>query len=255
MAKKKVKLPWEKASPAKAPAKHVYKKQWEKPEVKRAPMERIYTDKIIQYRKDLLDPTIRLLFVEGLPHTGKTLNAVETGIEQVVEGSYAKLVIIRPALVPECGLLKGSLEDKMDMYIRQAREYVNESSEETWKELCAHEKIEIIPADMLQGNHFKDSFVIIDETQNISYKRTFKTLSRVGDNAKFVIIGDTSFGQENERIKHDNMLQYSVRKFAPYNHPNIAVHSFYDEDDILGDSFTKFLITTLIPDFVEKGID
>jgi hypothetical protein len=37
-------------------------------------------------------------------------------------------------------------------------------------------------------------------------------------------------------------------------HPNIAVHSFYEEDDILGDDFTKFIIKTLIPDFVEGGL-
>jgi len=224
-----------------------------KPEKKMC--NRIYTEKISNFRTDLFDENKRLIFAEGLPHTGKTLNAIEAGVIQVMKNKYEKLVIIRPVLIPECGLLPGSLEDKMSLYTRQAKEYVNGACLEGWIALCLDKRIEILPADQLQGNHFRNSFVVIDEAQNIHKKQTFKTLSRVGDNAKFVIIGDTSLGQENAKIKHENILQYSVRKFAPYNHPNIAVHSFYDEEDILGDSFTKFLIVSLIPDFVDKGGD
>lgn len=224
-----------------------------KPEVKKAPTARVYTDKIVKYCEDLNDPAKRLVFAEGLPHTGKTLNAIEAGILQVTSRKYEKLVIIRPVIIPECGLLKGTLEDKMDTYVRQAREYVNEACVDSFAELCSAGKIEILPADLLQGNHFKDCYVVIDESQNIHYKRTFKTLSRIGDNAKFVIIGDTSMGQEDEKIRHNNLLQYSIRKFEPYNHPSIAVHTFYAEEDILGDEFTKFIIGVLIPDFVAQG--
>lgn len=233
-------------------AKKKVNPSWMKDEPKTAVKEsRIYTEKIKGYRKDLYDPTKRLVLVEGLPHTGKTLNAIEVGVELVNKGVYDKLVIIRPVLIPEFGLLPGGLDEKMALYTRQAREYVNDSSLEGWLNLCLSKKIEILPADQLQGNHFKNSYVAIDESQNIHYLRSFKVFSRIGDGAKFVIIGDTSRGQENEKIKHDNLLQYGIRKFQPYNHPNIAIHSFYDEDnDILGDSFTKFIIKTLMPDFV-----
>jgi PhoH-like ATPase len=176
---------------------------------------RVYTEKIKKYRNDLLDVDKRLVFAKGLPHTGKTLNAIEAGVIQVCKGTYEKLVIIRPVIVPEFGLLPGTLEDKMALYIRQAKEYVNGASMEGWINLMLNHKIEILPADQLQGNHFRNSYVVIDECQNISVHQTFKALSRIGDGAKFVIIGDTSLGQENEKIKHDNMLQYSINKFEP----------------------------------------
>ena len=201
-----------------------------------------------------VDSLERTFITKDFIVTHNTLNAIESGIEQVLSKKYTgmeKLVIIRPIVIPECGLLPGGLEDKMALYLRQAKEYVNDASMEGWEKLCYYKQIEILPADQLQGNHFRSSFVVIDEGQNIHYSNTFKTLSRIGDGAKFTLIGDTSLGQENTKIKHNNILSYCVNKFAPYNHPAIAVHSFYDEDnDILGDDFTKFIIKALIPDFV-----
>jgi predicted ribonuclease YlaK len=208
------------------------------------------TDKIVAYKRDLFDTEKRLVLAEGLAFTGKTLNAIESGMEQVLDGTYDKLVVIRPYVPLECGLLPGDVLEKMSPFTRQSAEYVNNGSQLGWERLIALNKIEILPADALQGNHFKNCFVVIDEAQNIHRKRTFKVMTRVGDGAKFVIIGDTSEGQENDKIKWDNLLKYVINKFQPYNHPNIAVHSFYDEDDILGDDFTKFIITTLMPDFM-----
>ena len=211
---------------------------------------RVRTEKVIAYKKDLFDVSIRLVFAEGLPSTGKTLNAIEAGIEQVLDGTYEKLVIVRPVLDLETGYLPGDMQEKMSPFTRQSKEYIDRCTMQGYNALLIAEKIEIIPSSALQGNHFRNCFVVIDESQNIHYKQTFKVLSRVGDNAKFVIIGDTSLGQEDNKIKHNSMLGYCVKKFAPYDRPEIAIHSFYEVEDILGDDFSRFLITTLIPDFV-----
>jgi phosphate starvation-inducible PhoH-like protein len=211
---------------------------------------RVRTEKVVAYKKDLFDVSIRLVFAEGLPSTGKTLNAIEAGIEQVLAGTYDKLVIVRPVLDLETGYLPGDMQEKMSPFTRQSKEYINRCTMQGYNALLLTERIEVIPSTALQGNHFRNCFVVIDEAQNIHQKQTFKVISRVGDNAKFVVIGDTSLGQENSKIRHNSMLAYCVRKFEPYNRPEIAVHSFYDEDDILGDDFTKFLIVTLMPDFV-----
>jgi predicted ribonuclease YlaK len=90
---------------------------FEKPDVPQE-SKRKYTEKIVKYRKDLFNREKKLVFCEGLPHTGKTLNAIEAGVEQVMKGIYSKLVIIRPITDNEIGFLPGTAEDKMAFLMR-----------------------------------------------------------------------------------------------------------------------------------------
>lgn len=211
---------------------------------------RIRTEKIVAYGNDLYNMEKRLVLVEGLPHSGKTLNAIESGIEQVIRGAYDKLVIVRPVIDLGTGYLPGDLLEKMSPFTRQSKEYVQGANFNGFDSMIASDRIEIMPSSALQGNHFRNCFVVIDEAQNIPWQESFKVLSRIGDNAKFVIIGDTSKGQENKRVGERSMLKYSMNKFKDENRGEIATHSFYDVNDILGDSFTKYLIESLMSDFL-----
>lgn len=212
---------------------------------------RVRTEKIVAYCRDLHDVEKKLLFVSGLPHTGKTLNAIESGLEQVLEGRYDKLVIIRPVIDLGTGYLPGDILEKMSPFTRQSKEYIACATQKSYEDLISQEKLEIMPSSALQGNHFRNCFVVIDEAQNIPRNQTFKVLSRVGDNAKFVIIGDTSTGQENVKVGRDSMLAYCVNKFTSSEREEIAIHTFFDIEDILGDDFTRYLIGTLMEDFVK----
>jgi predicted ribonuclease YlaK len=207
------------------------------------------SEKLKQYKRDLADIEKRLIFCVGLPSTGKTRCAVEIGLQQVMDNKYDKLIIIRPVIQPECGLLPGTIMEKMQPYIRQAGIYCESYNRQNLDELIRYGKLEVLPADLLQGDRFQNCFVIMDEMQNIHKDKTFAILSRVGENSKFVVIGDVSKGQQNKKIKHgETMLDYCVNKF--YNKDYTAVHSFYEPSDVLGDACTKDIILTLIEDFM-----
>lgn len=205
--------------------------------------------KLSAYKKDLADMDKRLMFCVGLPSTGKTRCAVEIGLQQVLEGKYEKLILVRPVVLPECGLLKGTLLDKMAPYTRQTNVYCEQYSGRDIIDLERNGQFEILPADLLQGDRFQNSFVVFDEVQNIHKEKTFALLSRVGENSKFVIIGDTSKGQSSRKIKQgDSLLDYAIEKFKDKDY--VSQHSFYEIKDILGDECTKDIIITLLDDFL-----
>ena len=205
--------------------------------------------KLSAYKKDLGDMDQRLIFCVGLPSTGKTRCAVEIGLQQVIEGKYEKLVVVRPVILPECGLLKGTLLEKMAPYTRQVNVYCESYNGRNIEDLERTGQIEIIPADLLQGDRFQNCFVIMDEFQNTHKEKSFAILSRIGENSKFVIIGDTSRGQKNKKIPlGDTLIDYCIKKFEEKDF--CSIHSFYEKEDILGDDITKEIILTLIDDFV-----
>lgn len=208
------------------------------------------TEKLKAFRNDLLDMDKRIVFGVGLPSTGKTKQATDCGTHDVSEGFYDRLVLVRPVLVPECGLLPGNLEEKMQPYTRQTNLYCEElNGQKDLVMLIEEGKAEVIPVDLLQGNRFNGCYVIMDEMQNIHRKETFKILTRIGERSKFVILGDISSGQLNKKVKKgDTMLDYCLEKFAGKDY--VGMHYFYDEDDILGDPMMKDMILTMMEDFV-----
>jgi phosphate starvation-inducible protein PhoH len=213
-------------------------------------MSTIGKQKLTAYKQDLLDMKKRLVFVAGLPSTGKTKQAIDCACKEIQGGYYDSLILIRPVLIPKAGLLPGTLLEKMSPYTRQSNLYCQElNGNITLDELIESGRAEVIPIDLLQGNRFSRCYVIMDEMQNVPLEDTFKILSRLGEGSKFVVIGDISKGQLGRDAKFGKtMMDYCIEKFADKEYA--GVHYFYSFDDILGDNTTKDIIITLIPDFV-----
>lgn len=53
------------------------------------------------------------------------------------------------------------------------------------------QKIEILPLGFVRGITIENSFVIIDETQNLSRYEIRSVLSKMGEGVKCVCLGDT----------------------------------------------------------------
>jgi phosphate starvation-inducible PhoH-like protein len=51
--------------------------------------------------------------------------------------------------------------------------------------------IEVLPLAYIRGRSIDDAIIIVDEAQNISLKNMRSTLTRIGENSKMIITGDT----------------------------------------------------------------
>lgn len=129
----------------------------------------------------------------GSAGTGKTWLAVQRAAEALANGIIDKIVVTRPAVEAgeKLGFLPGELDEKIEPYFRPVREAFVDAFGATLTDYYVRiGKIEARPLAYLRGATIKDAWLIADEMQNATPTQFKMLLSRIGDNAKFIINGD-----------------------------------------------------------------
>lgn len=99
--------------------------------------------------------------------------------------------------------------------------------------------IKILPLAYIRGLSIDNSIVIIDESQNID-SHTFKTMmTRIGDNSKYIFLGDIE--QIDRKKKVDSCLQTVMAIFEDSD--IIGTIRFTDEDCVRNPIIPKILST------------
>ena len=129
----------------------------------------------------------------GPAGTGKTFLAVAVGLTMLLEKKIERIILSRPAVEAgeRLGFLPGDMKEKLDPYMQPLYDAL--------KEMIAIQKlddylkrgiIEIAPIAYMRGRTLDNAFVILDEGQNTTYNQMKMFLTRMGNNAKFMINGD-----------------------------------------------------------------
>ena len=145
----------------------------------------------------LMDPNIPIITMTGKAGCGKTLLAIATGLEQIMEENkrYKKLVVSRPVqpVGKDIGFLPGTLEEKMSpwlMPIQDNLEFLLGDNKETIELLYENGTIEVEALTYIRGRSISNAFIIIDEAQNLSIHELKTIITRVGENTKIILTGD-----------------------------------------------------------------
>ena len=89
------------------------------------------------------------------------------------------------------GYLPGTLEDKIDPYLRPLFDAVGSMMEtDAVPKLMASGTIEVAPLAYMRGRTLNESFVILDEAQNTTPEQMKMFLTRLGYGSKMVVTGD-----------------------------------------------------------------
>ena len=160
---------------------------------------------------DLLENPQRLIvFASGPAGTGKTMLAVLAALKAFRAGECSKIVITRPAVGvddEQHGFLPGTLNQKMEPWTRPIFDIIEEYYRPQEVVRLLEEKyIEIAPLAYMRGRTFKNSWIIADEMQNATPSQMKMLLTRLGDNSKMVITGDTQ--QADRRAKDNGLLDF-----------------------------------------------
>jgi phosphate starvation-inducible PhoH-like protein len=152
-----------------------------------------------------------VVLIKGMAGSGKTLVACQIALDLVFKKEMDKIIITRPTVAKEdIGFLPGDLKEKMDpwlapiysnLYLLYDKAKVDKMVEEN--------QIEIVPFAFMRGRTFPNSFVIVDECQNITHAQTEMMLGRLGKGGKMIFCGDLS--QVDLKSKKDSGISFFNR--------------------------------------------
>ena len=148
----------------------------------------------------LLNPDIKLMSLQGVAGTGKTLLALASALEQ--HNLYHQIVLARP-IVPlsnkDIGYLPGNAEDKINPYMQPLFDNLkfikNQFGEKEKKyrkieEMQEQGKLKISALAYIRGRSLSNVIFIVDEAQNLTPHEVKTIITRAGENTKIIFTGD-----------------------------------------------------------------
>lgn len=174
----------------------------------------------------------------GVAGTGKTFIAVYAALQALAAGEVEKIVMTKPIVEvgESMGFLPGDMEEKMGPYIRSIEDCVRSIiGDAGLNNLYTRKKLEIIPMNFMRGLTLENCFVIADEMQNASREQTKALLTRIGEDAIYVLNGDVE--QSDLRGKSGLPVAYEILK----NIDGVGLVNF-EIDDIVRSDILKDII-------------
>ena len=148
----------------------------------------------------LMNPDVKLVTLQGVAGTGKTLLALASALEQ--HNMYQQIVLARP-IVPlsnkDIGYLPGSAEDKINPYMQPLFDNLkfiknqfgeNEKKYRKIEEMEEDGKLKISALAFIRGRSLSNVMFIVDEAQNLTPHEIKTIITRAGENTKIVFTGD-----------------------------------------------------------------
>lgn len=180
----------------------------------------------------------------GPAGTGKTRTAIALAFEALRDKKVKKIFLTRPAVDGEedIGFLPGTMEEKMDLYVRpmfdEAVEVLggNLQGEKALKFLMEKKIVEILPVGKMRGRNIKDAFLVVDESQNATYTQLKTILTRLTGDTKMVFTGDLM--QIDLVPKTKSGLTRVLQALTESNVPSFAQMEF-DADAVVRHEFVK----------------
>jgi len=170
----------------------------------------------------LMDDDVKVITLIGKAGCGKTLLAIATGLQQVLDQSkFQKLVISRPVqpMGKDIGYLPGTMEEKMKpwlMPIQDNIDFLLDGKKDSMSMFYEQGLIQVEALTYIRGRSISNAFIIIDEAQNLTIHELKTIITRVGENTKVILTGDIEQIDNMYLDATSNGLSYAVEKFRPY---------------------------------------
>ena len=200
-------------------------------------------------QRDFIDAlnTSRQVFVLGPAGTGKTYVTATYAADLYIMKKIDKIVITRPhvAVGKELGFLKGDLAEKTMPWalpvLDVLEKHLGKGAVETG---IKNGNIEMAPLALMRGRSFDNSFIIVDETQNITTHELKMLLTRVGEGTTIVLNGDV----QQSDLKEADGLSKVIHLAKKYMLPIPVIE--FGVDDIIRSDITAMWVKT----FMKEGL-
>jgi phosphate starvation-inducible PhoH-like protein len=181
-----------------------------------------------------------MVFGIGPAGTGKTYLAVAMAISALLSKRVNRIILARPAVEAgeRLGFLPGTLQDKIDPYLRPLYDALYDMLEpEKVDRYLEKNVIEIAPIAFMRGRTLNDSFVILDEAQNTTSEQMKMFVTRLGFNSKAVITGDVT------QIDLPNARRSGLLEAADVlKHVEGLTFAYFDDTDVVRHQLVQRII-------------
>ncbi|MFM1956985.1 MAG: hypothetical protein RLZ41_384 [Actinomycetota bacterium] len=186
-----------------------------------------------------------IVFGIGPAGTGKTYLAMAKAVQALQRKEVSRIILTRPAVEAgeRLGFLPGTLNDKIDPYLRPLFDALHEMLEpESIPKLMAAGTIEVAPLAYMRGRTLNDSFIILDEAQNTTPEQMKMFLTRLGFNSKMIVTGDITqidlpTGSSGLRTAVEVLSKVDGMHFATLTSEDVVRHSLVAK---IVDAYTKY---------------
>ena len=181
-----------------------------------------------------------LVFAVGPAGTGKTYVAIALAVRALKNREIKRIILTRPAVEAgeRLGFLPGDLKDKLDPYLQPLYDALGDMiPSRKLQEFMADGTIQIAPLAYMRGRTLDRACVILDEAQNTNMGQLKMFLTRMGNDAKFIVTGDAT--QVDLPNKADSGLLKGISLLE--NIKGVAVISFTNEDIVRHPLVTKIV--------------
>lgn len=173
----------------------------------------------------LLDPTLDLVILTGPAGCGKTLLALATALEQVIErGLYDKIIVTRstPEIAESIGFLPGTEEEKMAPWLAAITDSLevlhkqDESMSGSLDYITEKANIQFKSVNFMRGRSIQNSLVLLDECQNLTASQLKTIITRCGEGTKLICSGNLAQIDSNYLTAVTSGLTYIVERFKNF---------------------------------------
>ena len=172
------------------------------------------------FRDCIWDENKKIIMCNAKAGTGKTLISFATANLLYKFGKYDGIIyIVSPYGEGKQGFLPGDITEKSEVYFEPLYQAIMKCTNEMPERIIYNESlmarqdkqdnpgyVKCLTHTYLRGTNFENKVVIIEETQNYSFADLKKTLTRINDNCKVIVIGHEL--QKDTDDKTDAFMRY-----------------------------------------------
>lgn len=185
----------------------------------------------------------KMIFVDGPAGSGKSYLAVYAALQMLQKKEINQIIYIRSIIESaskSMGSIPGTVSEKFEPWTMPIMEKLEELvGSKVGGELLRNNYIKCLPVNFVRGLTFRDSVVIMEESQNFTIDEIVTILTRFGENSKYIIIGDSyqaDIGTKSGFIK----IQEA---FNDEESDEQGIHNFvFTENEIVRSEILKFIV-------------
>lgn len=194
----------------------------------------------------LLHRDTKMTFVDGPAGSAKSYLAVYAALQLLQKKQINQIVYIRSIVESaskSIGSLPGEVGDKFHPWALPLIEKLDELvGSKVGGDLMREGFIKCMPVNFVRGLTFRDSVVIVDEIQNMVWGEAVATLTRFGENSKYVIIGDSFQSDIGSKSCFTRVLNAFDNEECELN----GIHCFkFTENEVVRSEILKFIVKKL----------